>query len=139
MVEKWSRKGLRIGFRAHPAIRRLSVVSWALPGRLLEGSWADFGAPGGSLGPVLFFFHGLLGASWGRPAAVLDPLGPSPDRFGEVLEALGARRRRQKQMAGRNEKCTFYYCKTNDFEDEGSLRESLGALFGAFFGRPGAL
>ena len=41
-------------------------------------------------------------------------------------------------MAGRNEKCTFYHCKTYDFEDEGSLRERLGALLGAFFGRPGA-
>ena len=110
-------------------------------GRCLAVSWGVLGGFWGSWWPSgtgFIFFHGLLGASWGRPAAVLDPLGPSPDRFGEVLEALGARRRRQKQMAGRNEKCTFCHCKTYDFEDEGSLRERLGALFGAFFGRPGA-
>ena len=119
----------------HPAALGCLVgASWPSLGGVLGGFWGSWWPSGtGSI-----FFHGLLGASWGRPAAVLDPLGPSPDRFGEVLEALGARRRRQKQMAGRNEKCTFYHCKTYDFEDEGSLRERLGALFGAFFGRPGA-
>ena len=92
MVEKWSRKGLRIRFRAHPAIRRLSVVSWALPGHLLGNSWAAFRAPGGPLGPVVFFFK----ASWAALGAVLPlswtPWAPLPTVLGRswrLLEHLG--------------------------------------------------
>ena len=107
----------------HPAALGCLVgAAWPSLGGVLGGFWGSWWPSGTGF----IFFHGLLGASWGRPAAVLDPLGPSPDRFGEVLEALGARRRRQKQMAGRNEKCTFYHCKTNDFQGGGPSGKGPG-------------
>ena len=114
---------------AHPAaLGSLVGAAWPSLGGVLGGFWGSWWPSGTGL----IFFYNLLGASWGRPAAVLNPLGPSPDRFGEVLEALGASRRRQKQMAGRNEKCTFYDCKTNDFVE----REGLGEVSECFVEGP---
>ena len=54
-------------------------------GGLLGGSWAALGAPGGPPWARFFFLEGVLGAPWGRPGAILDPLAPLPDPLGELL------------------------------------------------------
>ena len=61
----------------------------AAPGRLLGASWGGLGRILALLMAILgrlFFFHGLLGASWDRPGVVLDPLGRSPDAPGDPLD-----------------------------------------------------
>ena len=57
--------------------------SWATLGPVLGGSrrvwWPSWG--------VYLFFQSVLGASWGRPGTILDPLGRSPDPPGDLLDA----------------------------------------------------
>ena len=139
MVEKWSRKGLRIGFRAHPAIRRLSVVSWALPGRLLGGSWAAFGAPGGPLGPVLFFFT----ASWAPLGAVLPPSwtpwAPLPTVLGRSWRLLGHVGDVKSRWQGEMKNVRFAIVKPMILRKRGPSGNAVGRFLELSLAVPGRL
>ena len=105
------------------------------PGRLLGDSWAPLGPPWstswrllGASWTVLFFFPRVLGPTWGPPGVVRPPLGPLRSLSGRPGGSFLAPRGRENESKQRNEKYTFYHCKTNDFEGQ---RGPLGAPWGA--------